>query len=376
MKLFFSFFTFFLSVTILGQKPKVFQGQLGKYPVILELTIDEADESVFINYFYLTQRKNIELFGMVDQKGAIKAAQNSYGDENDSTIERILLNKNGSGYKGKWTRGKSSLSVSLIPISRTILKSPYDHLAYVKKLKQNVYEYIRVSGLQFAKVSQTTSGVCKIDWFREKYSGIILPRIKTGYKAEVIKKINEELLQIHLDHANNSLACLGARNGEFNLSIQNMFCQQNIFSINIFTSYYCGGAHPDFGSIGYNFDAQTGKQLDLEDVFWFGKQNPPLEDSNGWYEYRSNEFAGTVLNIFKKLYPENFKTDSNEDENCDYNDSSVWDFPNWYFTKNGLYIGPYFARAMRVCDEPEWPIIPYKVAKEFLNPKSSVKLPE
>lgn len=37
-------------------------------------------------------------------------------------------------------------------------------------------------------------------------------------------------------------------------------------SVSVFTSYVCGGAHPDFGDAPINLDAQTATPLTLEDI--------------------------------------------------------------------------------------------------------------
>jgi hypothetical protein len=53
------------------------------------------------------------------------------------------------------------------------------------------------------------------------------------------------------------------------------------------------------------------------------------------------------------------------DDDCDYTDPEVWNFVNWYFTPKGLYVGAYFARVARNCDEPDWSIIPYRIVKKY-----------
>jgi hypothetical protein len=65
-----------------------------------------------------------------------------------------------------------------------------------------------------------------------------------------------------------------------------------------------------------------------------------------------------------------------DEEGCNYAEPDVWNFPNWYFTDEGLYLGAYFGRAARSCDEPEWSIIPYRVLKNYINPSLKIKLPD
>jgi hypothetical protein len=53
-----------------------------------------------------------------------------------------------------------------------------------------------------------------------------------------------------------------------------------------------------------------------------------------------------------------------DEEGCDYTDKSVWGYSNWHFTAKGLYLGPYFARIQRNCDDPGWSVLPYSVVKQ------------
>jgi hypothetical protein len=33
------------------------------------------------------------------------------------------------------------------------------------------------------------------------------------------------------------------------------------------------------------------------------------------------------------------KPDDNNEDQCDYSEPDIWDFANWHFTENGLYLG-------------------------------------
>jgi hypothetical protein len=61
----------------------------------------------------------------------------------------------------------------------------------------------------------------------------------------------------------------------------------------------------------------------------------------------------------RMLYPEEF-AGSGEDD-CSYDMEDVWDFPTWYITDKGVYLGAIFARAARVCDNPEWSILSWSL---------------
>jgi hypothetical protein len=117
--------------------------------------------------------------------------------------------------------------------------------------------------------------------------------------------------------------------------------------------------------------------LRLDDVVWFGKTKPPKEDSDAWFDYRDTVFGPKVVQLLKQLYPSDMTASAeNDNEQCDYTDPDVWNFPTWQLTKKGLYLGAIFARAERVCDNPGWSVIPYKALKPYLNPASRLKLPD
>src|SRR4030095_15596926 len=102
-----------ISFSVFAQQAKVFEGKIGKYPVVLKITEDDTERIIWLNYFYLNQRKNIELKGDVNENGVIDASQMLYGFEGGEMAEKFLLKKNANGYKGTWVNGKSRLPVIL-----------------------------------------------------------------------------------------------------------------------------------------------------------------------------------------------------------------------------------------------------------------------
>ena len=365
-----------LSHFVFGQdQPVLLDGKIDKYPVVMEINI--YDSTCDIRYFYLTQKKDIRLAGTINSDGRIKAESDDRGD-NTILKEQLDLKKTASGYAGAWINGKKRLAVLLKRTSADKYRNQYEYLPGIKELKKEYpYDYIKTANFVFTKDSTSKDGVAEIEWYKEKYSGISMPRIKSGYASSALQKINTVLLEQHLMESKNFLECSSGAFGEYELSVDYILGHNNVFSMVIIVSYYCGGAHPDFGSNGLNFDGSTGKLLKLDEVFWFGKTKPPVEGSDEWYNYRSKTFAPKIVELLKSVYPDQMKLlKETDEEQCDYTDSEVWDFPNWYFTEKGLYFGAIFARAARVCDSPEWSVIPYKFLTPYLNPDCKIKLPE
>jgi hypothetical protein len=370
------FFLFCLAIwfrqSICGQDQKILlTGKIDKYPIIMELS--SYDTSYSARYFYVNQKKDIDLYGSIDDKGNIKVAFTKLAE--DDPTEWFELKKSATGYSGNWQTRKKNLPVTLTQTTVEKYNNPYAYLPGIKKLKkESPYEYVKAASFSFIKTRDSKEGIAEFEWYREKYSGIELPRVKNGYSLQALKKINDVLLEKHLLESQDYLSCMSEPTHEYNLNISTVFAHKSILSIEIFTSYECGGAHPDFGSEGLNFDGVSGNLLKLDDVISFSKTKPPPEGSDAWDTYREEVFAPAVVELFKKIYPDEMK--ASEDEGCDYSDEYIWHFPSWHFTEKGLYLGAIFGRAARNCDDPEWSIIPYNQLKPLLNSNSKLKLPE
>jgi hypothetical protein len=373
MKRFFLFcLVIWFGQSIYGQDQKILlSGKIDKFPIIMEL--NSYDTNYSARYFYVNQKKDINFEGRIDDKGNIRIVFTERGE--DDPIEWFELKKSATGYLGNWHMRKKNLPVTLTQTTVEKYNNPYAYLPGLKKLKkESPYDYVKTASFSFTKTRDSKEGITAFEWYKEKYSGIELPRVKSGYSPQATKKMNDALLEKHLLESQFYLSCMSGENGEYDLTVPMVFAHKNILSIEIFISFYCGGAHPDFGSEGLNFDGVTGNLLKLDDVISFSKTKPPPEDSDAWYTYRDEVFAPAVVELFKKIYPTEMK--SSEDDGCDYNRDDVWHFPSWHFTEKGLHLGAIFGRAGRNCDNPEWSIIPYKQLKPLLSPNSKLKLPE
>lgn len=347
-------------------------GRIDRFPIVAELS--QFDSSYEFRYFYLSQRKDIRLSGSPGKNGSLELETPDRGDEK-MVKEKILLVKNDTGYSGTWKSGSRTLRVELGPLHEEKHRHPYADLPGILALRsESDYEYIRTSGFVFSADTKPPAQQAGIRWTKEKYSGISFPRLTGGYDTAVIRKINQQLLERQLIEAKNKLECEGSPWAEYELTAGGFFLHPHVFSFEFTVSYYCGGAHPDFGSEGLNFDGHTGRLLTLDEVFWFSKTRPPSENSDDWYTYREEKLAPTLVSLLKATYPKQMQKPAG-DEDCDYSDPGVWQFPNWHFTKKGLYVGCYFARVARNCDQPGFSVIPYRLLRPYLNAASGLILP-
>jgi hypothetical protein len=363
----------FIALTILSQnlvgqeRHFVLEGSIGSAKVIMELQ-SYREDNWSGTYFYQTFKKNLYLEGRKD-KGRIILN----GGNNESDKEQFILVQNSTGFTGTWRGNNKKLPVSLKPISMNDFPHPYKSLAFIRELKiQRPIDYARSSGFRFTPIRQTIEGNCTLTWYREKLTGIVVPRIIKGYNTAAMKRINDALLEFHLTESLEMLTCTSLPGTEYENRINKVYGAENVFSISFIASYYCGGAHPDFSYTHLNFDCASGKKLELDDVAWFGKTKPPSQDHELRSFYRDSVFRVKVVELLTLLYPEEMK--SQGEDSCPYNEPSYWHNDSWLFTEKGLYLGAVFPRAARSCDHPDWSIIPYAMLQPYLSPEFRNKL--
>ena len=230
------------------------------------------------------------------------------------------------------------------------------------------YENLRLAGLTLTPGKQeTVDGRYRIQWYDEPLSGVSMFRVVSGYPADATTAINRILERQHYAEIDTRLSCAGSdgKSGVDSSSLSSRFMDDRWVSFSWQSSWFCtGNAHPDFDVTGTTIDARSGRELALEDLLWFGTGAKPQPDTDGWYDYRSKVFAPAVIDLFKKLHPDEMKSG---DDDCNYDDPDVWSFPVWYLSDQGLYLGAYFPRAARPCDNPDWSVVPWARLKT-LNP--------
>ncbi|WP_424361028.1 hypothetical protein [Methylocystis parvus] len=332
---------------------KVYEGVVGSAPIVMSL--EGPDDSFSGNYFYRSQRFDIDLSGET-KKGVIQLEAFITGD-------KLSLKPDGAGYTGSLTTAKGkTLPVHLHPVGPEAARNaPADAGDGI-----SLYERIRLSGLALKPQKTETVAGRDLRWYLEPTSGARLFRIESGYDAPVMEAINKALARIQWANVSEYFSCPGMEGGSGleNAEVGKPYLSDAHVSFAIEESWSCAGAaHPDFGMEGHSFDAKTGKEMELDDLLKFGKAPVPKKDSDAWLDYRSKTFAPGVVALLKRFYPKEMKAPKGEDD-CNYSDAEVWSFPAWRLTEKGVYVGASFARAMRVCDNPEWSVIPYSALKE------------
>ncbi|MDM8190460.1 hypothetical protein EVS84_01995 [Pseudomonas koreensis] len=356
---------------------RVFTGTLGKMPIVVELNITQQDE-VTGRYFYEKYHRDLPLSGALQNSTlTLTEGNNRYGD--DKPLSTLELEETGSGWQGEWKspQGKK-LPVKLIEARLTAPTS--STLPFIAALPYSEpYEYLRLQGLKLKPAKKENFMGYHLQWWTEPETKISLFSVESGLSKDDQQRVNQQLLGRLWNEVISYHGCQlqGGENVEFMQQAQPKMISPAVVSLNISTSYYCGGAHPDFGDSPLNIDVKTGHPLSLEDVLWVGEGNPLLhaerdslgdeplskDESNARYQYVSKELVPWVIKQFTALYPTEMKTPTGDDD-CNFQDESIWGTSPWYFTEKGLYLGAYFARVQRSCDRPDWSILPYSLVKQ------------
>lgn len=356
---------------------RVFTGTLGKMPIVLELNTTQQDE-VTGRYFYEKYHRDLELSGSLqDSTLNLVEGNNRYGD--DKPLPTLKLKETANGWQGEWQspQGKK------LPVKLAEAKLPAPTsatLPFVAALPNDEpYEYLRLQGLKLKPAKKENFMGYDLQWWTEPETKISLFSVESGLSKDDQQRVNQQLLGRLWNEVISYHSCQlrGGENVEFMQQAEPKMISPAVVSLNISTSYYCGGAHPDFGDSPLNIDVKTGHPLSLEDVLWVGEGKPLLHaerdslgdkplseaESDARYRYVSKELVPWVIQQFTALYPTEMKKPA-QDDDCDFTDESIWGTTPWYFTDKGLYLGAYFARVQRSCDRPDWSILPYSVVKQ------------
>lgn len=378
------------SVPVLAEEPPVvYSGTLGKTSIVVELDLNKPDE-VTGRYFYQKYRLDLPLNGTLD--GQELKLQEGLDDFDDTPRPELSLTKDeNGGWQGSWTnpQGKT-LPVTLQPAQLPATAADDSYLSSL--VHTDPYEYLRLSALQLkAGKSENVMGY-QLQWWTEPQSKISLFEIVSGYPEANLQAINQKLRARLWQEVSSWHACmLGASRfgqGEYQQTVTPEYLSEDIVSVSIFTSYDCGGAHPDFGEAPINLNAKTAETLTLEDVLWVVEGAPfhylnaedrALTGKNDvdfdtFAQYREKKWAPWLVKQLTAAYPQQMKPPTEEsDDDCDYSSASIWQFPAWYFTPKGLYFDPSFARVQRSCEGPEWSVLPWSAMKGHAG-SSPIKL--
>lgn len=350
---------------------ELWQGTIGKLPVVVHI---DGDKQVDGQYFYRKHLRDLPLEGSREADGRLHLQVKT----RDGTVtERWELRAKGKELSGEWQGGSRKLPIQLQRVDLAALRAGKDGERYRRGGKVDDYTALLLSYLELQPGKRVGFSGHELQWWSEPRSGMQLFTVESGYDPATLARINPILRERLWRSVADALQCVSAENGEFELAVTPHFMDARFLSVSLMSSYYCGGAHPDFGDSPLNLDVRNGRELALEDVLWLGKGTPPRESSDyddpsykRLRDYRSETLAPWIIASLKKLHPKDMAA-PNDDDSCDYTDAGVWDSPTWHLQAEGVYVGPYFARVMRACEYPEWSVIPWKQVQAHPGPALS-----
>ncbi|ENC6422504.1 hypothetical protein ACEUAT_19085 [Aeromonas veronii] len=348
-----------LLLAMAAQAGEVYQGKVGRMPVVMTLDAS-SDGTVSGRYFYRKYRKDIPLSGKWEGKNLLLSE-----GWNNSEPEKIAmrLEQAGNGLRGEWV-GKKPLSIVLTVVDGRAIQIPDPVLASWRQ--RDPYELLRLEGLSLKTNKSEPFQGYGLQWLQEPQSNITLFRITSGLPAELLGKLNHVLADRQWSEVASYFQCMSSpMGGEFDQTVTPHLISPNLLSVSIFTGYFCGGSHPDFGDSPLNIDVATGEVLALEDLLWVGSGAPVKFDKKSYdpaeSDYKAKSLAPWIVKEFQRLYPNEMVPDPEE---CNYADPSVWEYASWYMTGNGIVLDPSFPRVERNCELTEWSILPWSVIKQ------------
>jgi hypothetical protein len=278
---------------------QTYEGKIGKHPMFLELDID-YDNKVTAYYFYKSQLKNIDLEGTYDNS-EITLFEKFSIEEEKKELFSLSIKKN--SISGIWQNNKQELKVKLTQITTN-------------------FEEFKRSKLEFIRDSVATFDKKELVWFTEKYSKKSLFRLGNGFTNSQREFLNKKLDSIHTNNAIIGLECSWA---DIHTEIELVSNQYISFSEH--SNIYCGGAHPSYATLGYNFDYKNNLQLHkLTDIY-------------------------PTLNHYQ-LLKDKYDNNSEQQVQCEYftQGEELWEYSSWVLTKEGVTVTPSFPHAMTPCE--------------------------
>ena len=365
------------------------EGTIGKSRIYMrfedftESYPNEEPRITDVRYFYLSSLKDIVLEGTRN-----KNQFTFYFNENDGKFdEKFVLAKDATGvFKGNWFhKSGKKLAVVLKPILVTAIKNPYKHMPFINAYKNSdPFEYMRSSKLMFRTDSIRTFKDQTIRWVSETHGKCAGFYLDSSFSAATRQLINPKLEVINFENAMGQLTCATqwdySDGGGIEISFSQYYLDQNLLSFSIWKSWFCGGAHPDFGYDSYLLDLNTGKQYALEELIAFDKSaviyDEKADNFLEYVAYKRDFFAPNILALLKEQGSVYADYNSEEDPCMElYNDPESWTFANWEFTEEGLRFSCSVARAARACETESF-TIPFDKFKAWKQASFPYSFPE
>ena len=359
-----------------AEGPQVYSGMLGKMAIVVELDLRDP-EQVVGRYFYRKHHHDLALEGRLqDQRLSLVEGRDRY---DDAPRPELRLQRSPHGWQGEWV-GPQGKRLAVKLTQPTIEEPPAGAEPFWYRLyEESPYEFLRLKELPLQPGKRQDFMGHELQWWTETVSGLAMFEVLSGYPQAQLDSINQQLRARLREEVIDYHACkLGAGDTrtEFLQTVKPRLLSADVVSLSIFTSYDCGGAHPDFGDAPLTLDVHSGEPLGLEDLLWVGdgpafhyretREHKPDEDSVSFEvfsKYRNQYFAPWLVSQWRQIVPDMLPEPA-DDLECNYADPNIWDFPSWYLSAEGIVFDPIFPRVARACEGPEWSVLPYALVRK------------
>lgn len=358
--------------------PQLYQGMIGTLPVV---AVQDATGDPRWRYFYARHRISI---GLNPADGDCHAPQQCLqeSDSWDRPVRWTLTPTADGGWAGVWQQtsegtGKKttprSLPIRLRPLSPAALAAPAQGIGAQDRqwLQAHPYESVLLQGQTFKPVRQSIFQGKTLQWYRSPVNGAEHFLVQRGYDQATRDRLNTQLRQSAWQQIADWVSCaeMAPNRHEYDTTVTPRWLSADLVSVSRFTSYDCGGAHPDFGDHPFNFSLRLNRELSLEDVLWVDAGQPPRRfaaqpEGTEWQHYdayRSQKLAPWLHRQLSQLYPRQMRGQSAQDYAYAVDDFT---FPVWYMLPQGLYVSPSLARVARAAEYPEFTVIPWSLVRQ------------
>ncbi len=347
-----------------------FSGTIGKYPIYLQITLEGNKVEGY--YFYKNKLIDISFSGTY-KAGLITVNTLDGLGETPENPEAFKFKWPNKSPVGTWTSKGKSLELKLLPLTAKETGSPKCSNPYfIKESAVNDMTKVKVGLFKLKEASkpEIINGV-KIRYFTEINTGIDFFRIDSGLVTEKQKDANFYLENFHISEYLEALSCASYSvygfnfESDYNLGASVRSVSNDLMCFSVFSTFYCGGAHPDESNYGVNFNLNNHKTITTEDYLLAGKDEL---------------FQERIIAYLSKTKPEYFdpEAEANPDDfgyDCDYYNMELWTTDcSFTFTNEGLKLHPSFAHYKAPCLDPEWSVVPYSELKDLIKPEFYSKL--
>jgi hypothetical protein len=343
------------------------QGKVGERNLVIKMLCYDESPDRDMTYFFDDAKKDCFFKGHIMNNVWRFHSESPTLNKATKTKEELLITENKNGlWKGFWLDNKGKkINVSLNPIS-SIPTSKFNYFSQTNDLDS--FEAYKISKINLTKgkIEASLKSV-SINWFLEKESGISFFRLRSLNKKIKVDSLNIALETMHLALIQNALRLRPDRK-ELNVTVEILYLTKDLISFKIISNSIFKAQNPSKLQQLVTLDIQSGKQINLESLVWFGKKTdtrPSANDVQETYEYRKYVFAAKIFSMLKTLYPDKMKNTV-----CGLNKVDTWAVPAYAVTKKGLLFG-FFPSGN--CSILDWALIPYPSLTPYLEKNYSLR---